>query len=165
MAKMIDLVRYLKNNGVPFEVITHQPAFTAHEVATASHVSDKELAKTLIVRVDGKFWMAVLRGDQRISERSLKRLFGASQVRLAHEEDFDSLFPGCEIGAMPPFGNLYGLPVIIEKSLTEDDEIVFNACRHTESIKMRFRDYERLAEPIVGRFAIPHHVYEDSEFP
>ncbi len=165
MAKMIDLVQYLENNGIPFEIIKHQPAFTAHEVATVSRVPDKELAKTLIVSVDGKFWMAVLRGDQRISERSLKRSFGASQVHLAHEEDLNSLFPGCEMGAMPPFGNLYGLPVIIEKSLAEDEEIVFNACRHTECIKMRFRDYERLVQPLVGHFAEPHHVYEDWELP
>lgn len=165
MAKMTDLVQYLERNAVPFEVMTHEQAYTAHEVATVSHVSDKELAKTLIVRVDGKYWMVVLRGDHRVSEQLLKRLFGASHVHLAREEDINSLFPGCELGAMPPFGNLYGLPVLVEKALAEDEEIVFNACKHTESIRMKYRDFERLVQPLVGQFSEFQRVHEDWESP
>jgi Ala-tRNA(Pro) deacylase len=165
MAKIHDIVRYLKHNGIPFEIIPHEPAFTTREIASAVRVPDKELAKTLVVQVDGKFWMAVLRGDQRLNERLLKRTFGAHTVHLAHEEDLSSLFPDCEVGAMPPFGNLYGLPVIVEKELSEDEDIVFNACKHTESIRMKYRDYEQLVQPLIGHFSEHRRVYEDWERP
>jgi Ala-tRNA(Pro) deacylase len=165
MAKITDVIRYLKNNGIPFEVIPHEPAFTAHEVASATRVSGKELAKTLIVRVEGKYWMVVLRGDQRLNERHLKRAFNASVVHLAHEEDLSALFPDCERGAMPPFGNLYGLPVLVEKALADNEDIVFNACRHTESIRMKYRDYERLVQPLVGHFSEVRRVCEEWETP
>lgn len=165
MANITDVIRYLKKNGIPFEIIPHEPAFTAHEVASATRVPDSELAKTLVVRIDGKFWMVVLRGDQRLNERKLKRIVGAHTVHLAHEEDLNALFPDCELGAMPPFGNLYGLPVLVEHTLTEDDDIVFNACKHTQSIRMKYRDFERLVQPLVGRFSEIRRVHEDWEMP
>lgn len=165
MAKINDVIRYLKNNGVPFEVIPHEPAFTAHEVALAARVPDKEVAKTLVINVDGKFWMVVLRGDQRLNERYLKRVLGATIVHLVHEEDLSTLFPDCELGAVPPFGNLYGLPVLVEKALTEDGDIVFNACKHTESIRMKYRDYARLVQPLVGHFSEARWVDEDWGIP
>lgn len=165
MAKITDVIRYLKNNGIPFEIIPHEPAFTAHEVASATRVPDSGMAKTLVVRIDGKFWMVVLRGDQRLNERKLKRLVGAHTVHLAREEDLNSLFPDCEMGAMPPFGNLYGLPVLVEYALTEEADLVFNACKHTQSIRMKYRDYERLVQPLVGRFSEIRRVHEDEEMP
>jgi Ala-tRNA(Pro) deacylase len=165
MARLNDVIRYLKNNGVPFEIIQHDPAFTAHEVASATRVPDKELAKAIVIKVDEKFWMAVLRGDQRLSERHLKRVLGANTVHLAREEDLTNLFPDCELGAMPPFGNLYGLPVLVDKALTEDEDIVFNACKHTESIRMKYKDYERLVQPLVGHFSEIRRVFEDWEMP
>ncbi len=161
MAKITDVMRYLKNNGIPFEVIPHEPAFTAHDVALATRVPDKELAKTLVARLDGKFWMLVLRGDQRIDERKLKYLFAAQSVHLAHEDDLKTLFPDCELGAMPPFGNLYGLPVLLEHALTENEDIVFHACKHTESIRMKYRDYERLVQPLHGHFSAARSVHEN----
>jgi Ala-tRNA(Pro) deacylase len=109
--------------------------------------------------------MVVLRADQRLNERLLKRLLAATSVRLAHEEDLEALFPGCDLGAMPPFGNLYGLPVIVDQALTEDDDIVFNACKYTESIRMKYRDYERLVRPLIGRFAIHREVLEGRGIP
>jgi Ala-tRNA(Pro) deacylase len=160
-----NLVRYLKNSGFPFEIIPHKPAYTAHEVASASHVSDKELAKTVVVRADGKYWMVILRGDQRLNERLLKQMLAANTVHLAHEEDLGHLFPGCDLGAMPPFGSLYGLPVIVEQALAEDEEIVFNACSHKESIRMKYRDYERLTQPLVGRLAVERGAYADWDIP
>lgn len=165
MAKITDVIRYLKENSIPFEIIPHEPAFTAHEVASATRVPEKELAKTLVVRIDGKFWMVVLRGDQRLNERQLKRLLGAQSVHLAHEEDLSTLFPGCEMGAMPPFGNLYGIPVLVEKALTEDEDIVFNACKHTESIRMKYRDYERLVQPLIGHFSEARGVHAEWDMP
>lgn len=86
-------------------------------------------------------------------------------MHLAHEEDLNALFPDCELGAMPPFGNLYGLPVLVEHTLTEDDDIVFNACKHTQSIRMKYRDFERLVQPLVGRFSEIRRVHEDWEMP
>jgi Ala-tRNA(Pro) deacylase len=104
--------------------------------------------------------MAVLRSDQRINQQMLKRVFGAKNVHLAHEEDLEALFPDCQVGAMPPFGHLYGLPVMVEEGLAGDDEIVFNACTHTKSIKMKFKDFRQLAKPVIAGFADSVHVME-----
>lgn len=153
MAKITDLLRYLNSNKVDFQVIEHDPAFSAHEVALATHVPDEAMAKAIVVRVDGQFWMAVLRSDQRINQQMIRRTFAAKNVHLAHEEDLEQLFPDCQLGAMPPFGHLYGLPVMVEEGLAEDDEIVFNACTHTKSIKMKFKDFRRLAKPVIAGFA------------
>jgi Ala-tRNA(Pro) deacylase len=155
------LLKYLNEHGVQYKVLCHTPAFTANQVALAAHVPDRVFAKTLLVKVDGGFWLAVLRADQRISAHLLKESLDAKHVALGHEEDLESLFPDCEVGAMPPFPKLYRLPVIIDKSLAEDDQIVFNACTHTESILMKFEDYERLALPILAQIAEPINVAEE----
>jgi Ala-tRNA(Pro) deacylase len=155
MAKTYDLIRYLTANNVEFRLLRHVPAFSAHAVAQVTHVPDTALAKTLLVKAGQVYWMAVLQGDQRLSERLLKRALEVHHVHLAHEEDLDLLFPDCEIGAMPPFGNLYGFPVIIDKSLADDDEIVFNACTHSDSIRMKFTEYDRLVHPIIAEIAQP----------
>jgi len=152
---------YLNENDVHYQLLVHTPAFTAHQLARASHVPDSELAKTLLVRADGQHWLAVLRADQRVNTSLLKKALEVKQVALAHEEDLERFFPDCELGAMPPFGKLYGLPVIVEHSLAEGDEIVFNACTHRESIRMKFEDFERLANPIIAEFAESQHVAEE----
>ena len=153
MAKMSDLLHYLNSNKVDFQVMEHDPAFSAHDVAVATHVPEGEMAKAIVVRIDDHLWMAVLRSDQRINQQMIRRVFGARNVHLAHEEDLDVLFPDCQLGAMPPFGHLYGLPVMVEERLAEDDEIVFNACSHTRSVKMKFKDFRRLAKPVIAAFA------------
>lgn len=150
MATMADLARYLSDNHIQYEVLSHAPAYSAHAVAAATHVPEREMAKTLVIRADDHYWMAVIRGDHRISERLLKKALDVKHVRLAHEEDLEKLFPDCEVGAMPPFGNLYALPVVVDQALAEDDEIVFNACTHTESIRMKFADFGRLVKPLVA---------------
>ena len=155
MAKTSDLQRYLNNNGIQYRIIEHEPAFSAHGVALATHITDKEGAKSVILVIDKRYWMAVLRADERISARLLRSLFAARDVRMAHEEDLSLLFPDCELGAMPPFGNLYGLPILLDAALLEDDEIVFNACATTRSIRIRMEDYRRLVNPLIGRFAQP----------
>jgi len=153
MAKITDLLRYLQSNKVEFQVLEHDPAFCAHDVAAVAHVPDSEMAKAILLKIDEHFWMAVLRADQRISPQMIRRAFGAKNVQLAHEEDLGMLFPDCQIGAMPPFGNLYGLPVLLDEGLAADEDIVFNACTHTKSIRMRFRDFRHLAKPVIAGFA------------
>ncbi len=153
MAKMSDLLKYLNLTGVQYQVLSHVPAFSAHSVALAAHVPDSELAKTLLIRADEQYWMAVLRADYHINQKALKHALEAKHVSLATEEELTVFFPDCEVGAMPPFGKLYALPVILDKSLSDDEYIVFNACTHTQSVKLKFVDYEKLVRPIVAEFA------------
>ena len=127
MAKLKDLVAYLERNGIAHEIVQHPAAFSAHGVATAVHVPDKTIAKTLIVQAGDRHVMVVLPADHRLDDHALKTALGVKHLSLAREEDLTSLFPDCEIGAMPPFGNLYALPVFVDSSLTEDEEILFNA--------------------------------------
>ncbi len=150
MAKFGDVMSFLKKNNIPFEVIEHPPAYSAHEVAVASHVPDKDLAKTLIVQADDKNCMVVIPGDRRLDLHLLKDVIKAKHVNLSHEEDLKSLFPDCELGAMPPFGNLYALQVIVDNALLEDDKIVFNACSHTKAIKIKMQDYLQIVNPMIA---------------
>jgi Ala-tRNA(Pro) deacylase len=134
-------------------VIEHAPAFSAHEVAVVSHVPEKDLAKTLIVSADGKFYMVVMPADHRLDDHLLHDVLKAKHVHLASEEDLQQIFPDCEVGAMPPFGNLYALPVYADKTLADDDVIVFNACSHTRSIRLKMYDFLRLVKPVVAEFS------------
>jgi len=163
MAKTSDLVRYLNSNRIPFQLVRHLPAFKALDVAQATHVPDKEMAKTLLVKAGQVYWMAVMRADRRMDERLLKKALAVHHVHLAHEDDLNQLFPDCEIGAMPPFGNLYGFPVVVDASLAEDEEIIFNACTHTESIRMKFADYERLVKPLLAQFVTSEEHVRETE--
>lgn len=164
MAKITDLLRYLQSNKVEFQVTEHDPAFSAHDVAAVAHLHENEMAKTILIRIDDHYWMAVLRADQRINPQMIRRVFGAKHVQIAHEEDLGRLFPDCQIGAMPPFGNLYGLPVLLEECLAEDEEIVFNACTHTKSIRMKFKDFRNLAKPVITSFAGSVHIVEERTY-
>jgi Ala-tRNA(Pro) deacylase len=161
MAALKDLLKYLNENRINYQVINHLPVFRAHQLAQVTHVPDIQLAKTLIVKADSTYWMAVLPANARIDEKELKYVLQAQHVYLAHEGDLDKLFPGCELGAMPPFGNLYGLPVILDTSLAVDNFIVFNACTHTESVRMRFNDYVRLVNPTIAEFTLSHTLSEE----
>jgi Ala-tRNA(Pro) deacylase len=162
MAKLGDVMEYLKHNNVPYEVLDHAPAFSAHEVALASHVPEKDLAKTLILNADGKFSMVVIPADHRLVDHLLHDVLKSKHVHLASEEDLRQIFPDCEIGAMPPFGNLYALPVYADKSLTEDDEIVFNACSHTKSIRLKMHDFIRMVNPVVAEFSQSRYEIQES---
>jgi len=146
------LREYLDRQNVPYIVQTHSQAFTAQKVAAAAHISGWNLAKTVIVKMDGKMAMAVLPASARINTESLRSVTGAEHVEIASEDEFSTLFPDCETGAMPPFGNLYGMDVYVSEHLTRYDEIAFNACSHTELIKMPYADFERLAQPTVMAF-------------
>jgi Ala-tRNA(Pro) deacylase len=153
MAKLGDVTDYLKHNSVQYEVIEHAPAFSAHEVAVVSHVPEKDLAKTLVVNSDGKYCMVVMPADHRLSDHLLNDVLKGKHIHLASEEDLQQLFPDCEVGAMPPFGNLYALPVYVDTTLANDEVIVFNACSHTRSIRLKMYDYLRLVKPIVAEFS------------
>jgi Ala-tRNA(Pro) deacylase len=153
MAKLDNVIDYLKHNNVQYEVIEHAPAFSAHEVAVVSHVPEKDLAKTLIVNADGKFYMVVMPADHRLDDHLLQGMLKSKHVQLASEEDLQQIFPDCEVGAMPPFGNLYALPVYADKSLADDNVIVFNACSHTRSIRLKMYDFLRLVKPVVAEFS------------
>ena len=147
------LKELLDEQKIKYVTISHSPAFTALEVAASAHIPGKEIAKTVIVKVDGKMAMAVLPASKRVDLDLLRGMAGAGTVELAGEEEFKGQFPGCDVGAMPPFGNLYGMAVFVAESLTRDEEIAFNAGSHTELIRLTYRDFERLVEPRIGRFS------------
>jgi Ala-tRNA(Pro) deacylase len=143
------LKELLDKEKVRYVSISHSPAYTAQEVAASAHVRGKELAKTVMVKIDGEMAMTVLPASYRVDMERLKEATGAAKVELAGEKDFKDLFPGCEVGAMPPFGNIYGLPVFVAATLAEEEEIVFNACSHTELIRLAYKDFERIVSPKV----------------
>lgn len=141
------LKELLDQEGVKYVVISHSPAYTAQEIAASAHIPGKELAKTVMVKIDGKMAMAVLPASCQVNFERLKKETGASKMELATEQEFKDLFPDCDVGAMPPFGNLYGMKVFVARNLTEDEEIVFNAGSHRELMKLAFKDFSRLVKP------------------
>ncbi len=147
------LKRFLDEKGVKYVMISHSRAYTAQEIAASAHIPGKELAKTVMVKLDGKMSMAVLPASSQIDLAQLGEAAGAKSVELATENEFAGLFRDCDPGAMPPFGNLYGMPVYAAEELTEDEEIAFNAGSHTELMRLRYEDFARLVEPTVFRFA------------
>src|SRR5215212_1073961 len=146
------LKEFLDAQHVKYLTVIHSPAYTAQEVAASAHVTGKELAKTIIVELDGRMAMAVLPANRKIVLHDLREVTGSDQVKFASEDEFKRKFPDCETGAMPPFGNLYGMDVYLAESLTKLEEIAFNAGSHTEVIKMAFQDFRRLVQPKVLSF-------------
>lgn len=144
------LKKYLDEHHVSYELIPHPPTFTAQETAAAAHIPGKQVAKTVIVAIDGRWAMVVLPAFETLDLRRLREVTGATDVQLATEDDFSVIFPDCELGAMPPFGNLYGMRVFVAPHLREDDRIAFNAGSHSEMIRMPYDDFERLVEPVVA---------------
>jgi Ala-tRNA(Pro) deacylase len=150
---LANLMEYLDAHNVRYIVITHSPAYTAQGIAGLTHIPGKELAKTVIVRLDGNLAMAVLPAKYYVDLTLLKRAANAKSIALASEDEFKDRFPECETGAMPPFGNLYGLAVYADDSLEKDKEIAFNAGTHRELLRMAWEDFKKLADPKVIRFA------------
>jgi len=147
------LKAFLERNGVSYEVISHARTYTAPETAASSHVPGRDFAKTVIVVSRDEMVMVVLPANRRIVLSDLQDLLSDRNLRLATESEFVERFPDCELGAMPPFGNLYELPVYIAQSLAEEPVIAFNAGTHRETIKMSFRDYAELVQPSILDFA------------
>lgn len=152
------LKAFLDENNIKYITIQHSSAYTAQEIAAIAHIPGKDLAKTVIIKINGKMAMAVLPASYKVSFDDLKEMLGANEVRLAYEQEFMDKFPDCEVGAMPPFGNIYGMDVYVAESLAEEEEIAFNACTHTELIKMDYSDFEKLVKPKRIKFSIPSKV-------
>ena len=138
---------HLREQGVPFEVHHHPPAYTAQRVAEAEHVTGKMMVKVVMAFADGRMVMLAVPAPKHVSLTKAAEATGAQDVRLAHEDEFAAAFPDCEVGAMPPFGNLYGLPVYADTELAQDETIVFNAGTHEDTIHMKYADFERLVRP------------------
>lgn len=147
------LREFLDERRIKYVAIHHSPAFTAQEIAASAHIPGKLLAKTVMVKLDGEMALAVLPASGRIDFDQLRNTSGARTVELAAEEEFRSRFPDCEVGAMPPFGNLYGMKTYVAEELAEDEEIAFNAGSHTELIRLTYRDFEKLVQPYKLAFA------------
>lgn len=147
------LKAFLNQHHIKYVSIIHSPAYTAQEIAASAHIPGQELAKTVILNVDGKDVMAVLPASYQVDFQRLRKALGARQVELTSERKFEQLFPDCEVGAMPPFGNLYDMEVYVAERLTDDDEIVFNAGTHSELIRLPYADFARLVKPRVLRFS------------
>ncbi len=160
---MLDILRsYLDKEEVKYVVASHSRAFTAQEIAALAHIPGKEMAKTVIVRIHDKLAMMVLPASYNVDFTRLSHAIGTGDVYLAAESDFKDKFPDCEVGAMPPFGNLFDMDVYVAQSLTEDEIIFFNAGSHTELVKMNYTDFDRLVQPKVISFTtrLPSEVYE-----
>lgn len=142
------LKEFLDSHRVKYVSMSHSPAFTSQEIAAAAHVSGKQLAKTVIVKIGQQFAMVVVPANSQINFSKLREETG-STVDLALESEFKEKFSDCEVGAMPPFGDLYNMPVYISEQLTTQDHIIFNAGSHSELIQLDFADYERLVKPTV----------------
>jgi Ala-tRNA(Pro) deacylase len=147
------LKEFLDSNHVPYVTVRHSAAYTAQQIAATAHVPGKEMAKTVMVKINDMMAMAVLPASYKVDFDLLREVVGSEKVGLACEREFRDLFPECEIGAMPPFGNLYGMDVYVAESLLDDEEISFNAGSHTELIRLAMSDFAKLVKPKVLRFS------------
>jgi Ala-tRNA(Pro) deacylase len=149
-----ELKEFLDENKIKYVTVTHSTAYTAQEVAALTRTKGKDFAKTVMVMLDGTLAMAVVPASYQVAMAQLKEGTHANKVGLASESEFRTRFPGCETGAMPPFGNLFDMAVFIDESLTKDLEISFNAGSHNELIRLSYEDFERLVKPKVLKFAV-----------
>ena len=144
---------YLERAGVSYMTLDYSGAYSAQEVAAATHISGDQVVKTVMVKADDVLLMAVVPANKRVDLDRVKEATGAGQVSLADESDFGSLFKDCELGAMPPFGNLYGVEMLVDAGLADQDKIAFRAGTHSELVRMAYKDYARLVEPRVVALA------------
>lgn len=147
------LKEFLDSNKIRYVSITHSSAYTAMEIAALAHIPGKDLAKTVMIKINGHMAMVVLPATHMIKMDLLKKVVENENIRLATEQEFKDKFPDCEVGAMPPFGNLYNMEVYASNLLKEDEEIVFNAGTHTELIKLSYKDFENLVKPKVAEIS------------
>jgi Ala-tRNA(Pro) deacylase len=146
------LKEFLDTHKVKYVSLAHSPAFTSQEIAAAAHISGKEFAKTVLVKIDDQMAMVVIPANDHVDFAKLRVAAGARAVDLATEAEFKNNFPGCEVGSMPPFGNLYDLPVFASSKLSKHNHILFNAGSHSELIQISFHDFERLVKPTMVAF-------------
>lgn len=143
------LEEFLNREHINYKRIVHSRAYTAQKTAAYAHISGNEIAKTVVIKIDGTLCMAVLPASYQVDIKSVKQATGAKDVRVATESEFKDTFRDCEVGAMPPFGNLYNMEVFVAEKLTEDTNIAFNACSHAELIQMSYKDYQKLVHPTI----------------
>lgn len=149
------LKEYLEEQRVPYTHCTHRLAYTAQEVAAAQHVPGRQLAKTIVLKADSQYILLALPAIMKVDLKMLRDELPFKHIELATEREFAALFPDCELGAMAPFGNVYHLPVYVDKSLTTQDEITFNAGTHVDTIRIKYADFARLVRPQLIRAALP----------
>jgi len=142
----------LHEKHVWYKELVHTEAYTAQEIAATMHVKGRELAKPVMVRADGQLVMTVLPASRKVNFGKLKAALGKKDVKLAKEEEFKAMFPDCEPGAEPPFGNLYDVQTLVDESLTHDENIYFNAGTHYEAVEMKYKDFEDIVKPQVAEF-------------
>jgi len=151
------IVKRLKDNldegKIPYEVYNHALAYTAQEIAAKQHVSGNELAKVVMLEADDQLIMGVIRGNDKVDLHTVEDSLGVHRVRLATEAEFIARFPECEIGAMPPFGNLFGVKVFVDPALEKDEYIFFNAGNHVQTVRLKYKDFAQLVQPAVVRLA------------
>jgi Ala-tRNA(Pro) deacylase len=147
------IISFLNDRKIGYEILHHPEAFTAQTLAAVEHIKGRRHAKVVMVKSGKEHLMTVLPADCRIDLERLEKATG-KPVALESEPEFKDLFPDCAPGTMPPFGSLYGFPTYIDRALTKEDFIVFEAGTHTDAIKLRYSDYERVADPLVEDFAI-----------
>ncbi len=150
MAILTKLKETLDQAKVSYEIYNHPLAYTAQEIAARQHVSGKEIAKVIILDVDGRLVMGVIAGSDKVSPDVARESLGAQHVRLASEDEFISRFPGCEIGAMPPFGNFFNMPVFVDPALAKDKYVYFNAGNHAQTVRLAYKDFVRLVKPQIA---------------
>lgn len=155
------LREFLDSRNIKYTVISHSRAFTAREIALTAHVPAKEIAKSVIVKADDRFIMTVVPASDMVDLKTLKKSLGAATAGLAVEEDFKGMFPDCEPGAMPPFGNLFNMEVIVSDDLRENQQIAFNAGTHHELVKMAYKDFEQLVQPRRAKVGVKRKSHED----
>ncbi len=148
------LEKLFREENVKFKVVKHEEAWSAQRLAGLLHIPGEQLAKVVMVRGDDQWYMLVLPAPNRLEMPKVKRMLKAKEVQLAKEEEFANLFPDCDVGAMPPFGNLYDVPVYVDRALTMQSEITFPAGSHREVMQLAYADFERTAQPVVGDFSI-----------
>ncbi|MDX1637958.1 MAG: YbaK/EbsC family protein [Balneolaceae bacterium] len=151
------LTKYLDNHDKKYVVIKHSKAYTAQEIAASAHIPGREMAKTVMLNIDGDLEMLVLPSTHEVDIEQVKKAIDAGEVKLASEDEFEQLFPDCDLGAMPPFGNLYDIETLVAESLLEDEEIAFNAGTHRELIRLSLEDYRELVDPKIIRASVRRH--------
>jgi Ala-tRNA(Pro) deacylase len=149
----MNVQEFLKQNDVWFEPIRHRPTFTAQYTAQAVHARGDEVAKTVVLKANGGYVLAVLQATHKIDMLKARKALGVQTLELAPEQAFPGLFPDCEVGAVPPFGSRYGLKTLVDEPLTHDEQIVIEGNTHEEAIRMKYSDFERLEHPQVASFS------------
>jgi Ala-tRNA(Pro) deacylase len=153
----MQITDYLEEKRVNYQICAHRPAFTSQQMAAEEHVPGMNVAKPVIVQADGKYYMCVLPACCKVDLETLRSHLGAGEVELASEKDMSQLFPDCELGAEPPFGNMYGITTIMDKTLSHDKYLLFQAGKHDQAVRISLNDYETLVHPRVLDFSYHLH--------